>query len=697
MKEGLSLNSAEVHSLSSTTELMEREWSPCRYHCPAHADVRTYIEAAAQGRFRDAIDIIRENLPFAAVCGRVCHHPCENNCRRGDVDEPVAIREVKRFVAETQGVSGCTVRRPVSQNRARVAVVGGGPAGLSAALDLAKLGYRPTVFEKFDVPGGIPATAIPPYRLPREVVRIDVEWIRAHGVEIRTGVEIGTDKLLTDLPREGFDATIIATGLPRSRPLPMENADRPRVYPALSFLTDAAFGPPPEVGRRVLVIGGGNVACDAGRTALRLGAEHVTLMCLENPAEMPAWSWELREATEEGIEIVHRRGPVGVLVEGERVTGVRTRKVTRVFDPDGRFAPTYDDSDLRDEPCETVIIAIGQMPDTGFAAGSDLQVEGNRLAWDTTTHRTNLPGVFACGEVVTAPGSVVEACAHGRRAARAVHLHLSGEPIEIDDPLPPAIDPIAPPASECVPRVERTPTRVVEPERRARSFDEFESTYTEGEALREARRCMNCGGGAEVLADKCAACLTCARVCPFDVPAVTDVARIDSALCQSCGICIPECPANAIVARSREVRDLRRRTAAALANLDTDRKLVAYICGHHATADDWTGRTPAGIDGLAEIYLPSTSQLGAPDMLDAFEHGAEAVFVVACTDGADRYPGTLDRTRRRIAQVRGWLAEVGLDGERVVLLPVAQNGRPAIRDALAETARRLLPVPAEAK
>jgi len=685
------LRSEDISTLTSVTELMEREWSPCRYHCPVHADVRGYIEAAAEGRWRDAIDIIRRNLPMAAVCGRICHHPCEDNCRRNDIDEPVAIREVKRFVAERQGAEGATVRKAPQQDKAAVAIVGSGPAGLAAALDLARLGYRPTVLEKFDVAGGICATAIPKYRLPRDVLQIDVDWVLAHGVQLQTGVEIGKDKTIEDLLGEGFEAVLIATGLAKSRTLPLPGADHPQVYPVLEFLTNVAFDRRPQIGRDVLVVGGGNVACDAARTAVRLRAERTRMMCLETAEEMPAWEWEIREAKEEGVGVIHRRGPVRIKLDDGRIVGLAHRRVTRVFDEDGRFDPQYDDSDRDELECDTVIMAIGQMPDMGFTTGSGLAVDDRgRLVFDQATHQTSDPRVFACGEIVTPPGSVVEACASGQRAARAIDLYLSGRPIRIDDALPPHIETISPETAEKVLKVDRQPVPTEPPEKRRTGFAEVDHTYDEAAATCESRRCMNCGAGAEVLVDKCTACLTCLRVCPFDIPNVTDVARIDSALCQACGMCIAECPANAIIARGRDIRALTAQTAGALERGgDGEVKIVAYVCGHHASAAAWRGELSSRVPGLAEIYLPSMARVSTGDLLRAFENGAEAVFVVACREGTERYPQTHLRTRRRVDQARKLLAEVGIDGSRLRLLDVADAGPEKVTAALTEAVESL--------
>jgi NADPH-dependent glutamate synthase beta subunit-like oxidoreductase/coenzyme F420-reducing hydrogenase delta subunit len=668
---------------------MNRQWAPCRYNCPVHADVRAYIELVARGQFRAAVDVIRERLPLSSVCGRVCHHPCEANCRRQFVDEAVAIREVKRFVSEYQGAAGATVRK-AQQSKARVAIVGAGPAGLAAALSLAQHGYRPTIFEKFPVAGGIPATAIPKYRLPREVLQQDIDWIVAHGVEIRTGVEIGRDKTLAQLKTEGFTAVIVAAGLARSRTLPLPGADHPRVYGVLDFLTAASFDRPKEVGSTVVVIGGGNVAMDAARTAARLGAKSVTAMCLEDEEEMPAWSWEQDEAREEGVSFLHRRGPVEIVVASGKIVGLRARHVTRVFDEEHRFSPQYDDADVITVPCDTVVMAIGQMADLGFASNGALATDARgRLVYNPATHQTSDAAVFACGEVVTAPGSVVEACANGQRAARAVMMHLEGRPIVIDDATPPSIADLPAIMAPKVPHVARNPVAVRPGGVRRNDFLAVDETMAMEVAAREARRCMGCGGGAEVLVDKCAACLTCLRVCPFDIPVVTDVARIDSALCQACGICIADCPANAIVSRSWDRDAEIALTAGRVASLGGATKIVAYISGYYAPATAWASSSEETIPGVAEVYLPSVSRLGAAEMLHALENGADGLIVVACYLGGDRYPGAGERVARRVEHVREMLKEIGLNPDRVQLVTTAAEGREAMRESIVAAAGKI--------
>jgi formate dehydrogenase beta subunit len=689
---GGDLTSKDVSQITSPTGLMEREWSPCRYNCPVHADVRGYVELIARGLWREAIDLIREALPFASVCGRICHHPCEANCRRWEVDQPVAVRELKRFVAEMQGAKGSTVARAKVQDKAKVAIIGSGPSGMTAALDLAKLGYRPTVFEKFPLAGGIPATAIPKYRLPRDVLEMDIHWILAHGVELKTGVEIGKDKTIEGLRREGFKAILVGAGLAKSRSLPLPGIDHPRVHMVMDFLNELGFDRKPDVGKDVLIIGGGNVAVDAARSAIRLGAQRVRMMCLEDEKEMPAWSWEQREALEEGISFIHRRGPVEVLIKDGCIVGMKARKVTRVFDENRRFDPQYDDSDVTEFECDTVVVAIGQMSDNGFVRGSDVKVDARgRLEYNPATHQTNAPDVFACGEIVTGPGSAVEACANGRRAAKAIDMYLSGRKIEISETLPPYIGKLNTKTAAKVRKTERVAVPTEAPEIRKRAFTEFEHTLDVESVLREARRCMSCGSGAEVLVDKCAACLTCLRVCPFEIPKVTDVARIESSLCQACGMCIADCPANAIVARGWDVKELIRRTAEVVAGMNgrPGKRIVAYVCGHYAPANAWSGTLEDAIEGVAELYLPSMSRLSAPELLSAFENGADGVIVVASQVGGDRYPGATERVRKRAEQVRVMLKEVGVNPERLQMVEAADQGRAAMRAAMAEAAAKI--------
>jgi len=685
--EGRKLTSEEFAKLKSYRALLDLEWAPCRAACPVHADVRGYIELIARGRYREALDLIREALPFPSVCGRICHHPCEQECRRCDLDQPAAIRDLKRFVAEYD-YPDAPEFAPPKQDKAKVAVVGAGPAGLAAALDLAKLGYRPTVFERAPVAGGVMATAIPTYRLPREVIQKDIDAIDAQGVEIKTGVEVGKDVTLDDLRSRDFKAVIIAVGLSKSRGLPIPGADAARVQLALPFLEEFAFDRKPDMGSSVIVIGGGNVAIDVARSAVRGGAEQVRMVCLESEDEQPAWDWETGEALDEGIEISHRLGPVRVVVDDGAVGGVEFRKVLSVFDADGRFAPEYDDADLTTYDCDTVVFAIGQASDLSFLDGTDVTTdERGRLVFDRESARASASDVFACGEVVTGPGAAVEAVASGQRTARAVDQFLRGVEIDLSEELPPTIDKLPESAHASVPKVDRPGMPTVAPEKRKLNFEEFELGLAEDAALAAARSCMSCGSGPFVISDKCAACLTCLRVCPFDVPVVTDVAEMKSCLCQGCGICAAECPANAIVMAGYDTRGVTNETREALAGPAADgARLVVYACGHHAPASLWAGRAEGRPEGTKEIYLPSMSRLDVADIVHAFEEGARGVLVLACESGACRYPGVVARLRKRVDQARRLMSEVGVAPERIGLVTGAAGDADATAGAISEMA-----------
>jgi coenzyme F420-reducing hydrogenase delta subunit/Pyruvate/2-oxoacid:ferredoxin oxidoreductase delta subunit len=479
---------------------------------------------------------------------------------------------------------------------------------------------------------------------------------------------------------------------------------------ALPFLEALAAGTKPEMGEDVIVIGGGNVAIDVARSAVRAGAKRVRMVCLENEEEQPAWDWETREAAEEEIETLYRLGPNRIVVEDGAVTGVEFKKVTRVFDADGRFSPGYDEQDLTKIDCDTVVFAIGQASDLSFVEGTDVRLdERGRLVYEPARAQTSAPDVFACGEVVTGPGAAVEAAASGHRAARAVDQVLRGKVVDLTESLPPKIEKLPAEARrvgagiveggegagiiEKIPKVERPKMPTVPAEERKTNFDEFELGLSEAAALAAARSCMSCGAGAVVISDKCAACLTCLRVCPFDVPVVTESAEMQSCLCQGCGICAAECPANAIVMAGYGLKDLTDETREALAGLaglaGDGTRLMVYSCGHHAPASLWGGTVNDRPPGVKEIYLPSMSRLNVADIVHAFESGADGVLILACESGRCRYPEVDVRLRRRVAQARELLGEIGIDAERIELREGVAGDAEATSKAIAEVQGRV--------
>ncbi len=589
---------------------------PCRAACPVHTNAGGYVALIAKGRYREAYALARGPNPFASICGRVCAHPCEAACRRGALDGPLHIRALKRVVCEKYGVESdwsfdqilevVERPRPPAPRPGRVAVVGAGPAGLSCAHDLALMGHRVTVLDAAPVPGGMMRLGIPDYRLPRELIEREVGFIRYLGVEIRMGVEVGRDVAFKDLCAE-YDAVFIASGCRRGRTLEIPGADLAGVVTAVDFLAAVNLGRPIEVGERVVVVGGGNVAFDVARSARRFGGttvedeEHhrllvdaavaasrllrreVTVVSLESRDEMPADPREIEEGSEEGIRLIHRRGPKAILGDGGRVRALQTLDVARVFDEQGRFDPVLVPGTEKEIPCDTVILAVGQVADLSFLGEEHgIEVTPRRtIAVDRETLRTSRPGVFAGGDVAFGPRIIIEAVADGRRAAKAIDTYLTGR----EDP-PRRIrvrvfdtfgydHPFARGDYEKVPRG-RIPVLPVEKRLPAR---EVETVMTEFEARREGSRCLHCWvntvfDSSRMNGTECIQCGGCVDVCPeqcIDLVALCRVAdqgggaRLadgaalqwlasgqgaalikDETACIRCGLCARRCPTGVI-------------------------------------------------------------------------------------------------------------------------------------------------------
>jgi len=642
----------------------------CQAACPVRTDTRAYVELITQGRYVEAFEKIRQFNPFPSVCGLICHHPCEQECRRQHVDEAVALRNLKRFAVEQALGYRERVRQKAAVTHAEtVGVIGSGPAGLTVAHDCIKQGHPVTVYESLPKPGGLLACAIPKYRLPEDVLQQDLDDLTALGMEIRTGVAVGRDISLQELQRR-HRALVLAVGLSESRDLPLENRDHPDVLLALPFLRAAALGNPLEVREHVIVIGGGNVAADVARTAIRLGAKTVKMVCLENEEEMPAWDWECREALEEGIQVVHRRGPTKVLLRDGRITGLVLREVERVFDEEGRFSPTYSDDRLSTVDGQMVIIAIGQAPDLGLVKGSAVSLTGRGLlVFDAATMATSEVGVFACGEVVTGPGSAIEAVASGHRAAEAVLAYLrTGRVMLVAEQKPQPVAELPEEVIKKVRRIERLAMPTISPEERRRSFVQFELGYSERDALKEAWRCLSCTAGAAVNEDKCEACLTCLRVCPFGVPVVDNVAVMASEMCQACGLCAVECPAVAISIKRFAVGDIRKTIVELMMKSDKAVTRVEIVCAQDLEAREALQSRVVAVNGRVTAQVPVTCAARADevDMMKPFELGAEAVLVRRCSQC--RYRGADERLARRVNRTRELLEAAGISGDRLALV-----------------------------
>jgi NADH-quinone oxidoreductase subunit F len=474
--------------------------SACQHACPAGIDVPNYVAAIAAGKYEKAVDIIRERNPFPAVCGRICIHPCEYKCRRGELDEPVAIRSLKRYAADWyfDHIGKAKESFPVSKNQ-KIAVVGAGPAGLTCAYFLTKMGYKTTVFEAKPVAGGMLGIAVPEFRLPRRIIQEEIDYIESCGVEIRYNSPIDATHTVNDLMKEGYNAVYIAAGAQASKRIgiPGEEEDLEGLYYGLQFLIDIRTEKAVHLDGKVVVLGGGNVAIDVARTALRVGAKDVQIFCLESREEMPAWEKEIEEAVDEGIVINPSWGPKRINHSKGRVTSVEFARCVSVFDDDGLFNPMFDKESRQVVEADVIIISIGQAPDISFLS-EDSQLE--RALWgslvvDENSLATNIPGVFAGGDFTVGPTYAIRAISSGRRAAIAIDKYLKGEKgrIEIFDEKTEfkedkglALD------EETTEEKPRINIQFEDPEERVKDFREVEKGFTEEEAHIEAVRCLRC-------------------------------------------------------------------------------------------------------------------------------------------------------------------------------------------------------------
>jgi formate dehydrogenase (NADP+) beta subunit len=604
----------------------------CQQACPVHTDARGYVRAIAEGRFEEAYLIARGPNPFASICGRVCGAPCEAACRRGKVprvdadgafvanDRPISIRALKRFVCELYGpetrgaeaviedlrghrpdvgadaeemaaiLKGGVDRSIVPARGNRVAIVGAGPAGLSAAHDLALLGFRPTVFEMEPTPAGMLAFGVPAYRLPREVIEGEVAVIEALGVDIRCGVTVGKDVSFANLRRD-HDAVVIAVGAKQSRALGLPGEHGPGVMGGVDLLRAVALGEPLELGHNVIVIGGGNVAYDVARTVIRQaaydtartaarieGMRSVTLASLETLEEMPADTVEIVEGDEEGIRRMNGWGPLEVLRDSSgNVTGVKFRRCLRVYDEQKRFAPVYDDQDILVLEGDSVLMAVGQAPNLAFIGDAGGDIEEMRPGWpkvDRETQMTTAPGVFVAGDLAHGTRLLIDAVASGKKAARSIYQYVTGRALECEIVTSHYLLERYR-REEGYERLRRTPVPTREPHERLGSWSTtVELGYDETLAMREASRCLDCGVTPVFDGTRCVLCGGCVDVCPTQCLKLVPLSQIlsgpelDAAIdgtlgegadrdansailkdedrCIRCALCAIRCPVDAI-------------------------------------------------------------------------------------------------------------------------------------------------------
>jgi len=476
--------------------------APCMDACPIHLDIPKYVELIKDAKFADSLAVIRDRLPLPGVVGRICVRPCEEHCRRSNVDEPISIMSLKRFVAD-QGLS--ETKEPEfqiipSEKTGKVAVIGAGPAGMTCAYHLALKGHGVTIFEKLPLAGGMMAVGIPKYALPPDILADEIKIIEKMGIAIKTGASFGDSITLDSLKADGFDAVFLGLGLHGSRQLGVEGEDLEGVISGIQFLRDVALGKEVKLGEKVIVVGGGNVAVDVARTVKRLGTGDVTMVCLETREEMPAWEREIEGAIEEKVEIVNALGPKSIQGKDDKVTGVAFKRCTSVFDENHCFNPQYDEGDLQTLPADTVILAIGQSGELDFAKGQDIPISaGGGLQAEPITFQTALKWVFAGGDAVYGPESVVEAAASGKKAAMGIDRFINGLPVEPDeddyfDQLFQSIK-LYDPHEEVKQKIEPADRRQLtklSPEVRISTFEEVEQGFSSPDAVSEAERCLRC-------------------------------------------------------------------------------------------------------------------------------------------------------------------------------------------------------------
>ena len=464
---------------------------PCRANCPAEIDTMRYVRFLSEGKVAEAAAVIREKVPLPLILGYVCMHPCEDVCRRRQVNSsPISLRELKRFAVEHDTLQIWKQKaRHESSTGKRVAIVGSGPAGLTAAYYLAKLGHEAVIFEELPEPGGMLRYGIPEYRLPRAVIAREIEEICAAGVEIRTGTKIESLRALID--DEDFEAVVVATGAHKGGKLPIPGKDLPEVYDAISFLRSVNLGIPSKIGKRLAVIGGGSVAFDCARVARRLGAEEIHVACLEPKDKMLAAPEEIDEGVEEGIILHPSHGFNRILDKAGHVTGIACRNVASFAFEDGKLQVEYVPGSDHVIPADTVIFAIGQRPDIPEDFDIELTSRG-LIEVDEYSLETNVEGIFAAGDVVMGTASVIKAIASARRTAAAVNKYLGGNG-NIEEKLAPdnVWDPWIGKAGDFASQQRQLPV-LVEPAERVQNFCVIDNGFNEKTAMAEAGRCLNC-------------------------------------------------------------------------------------------------------------------------------------------------------------------------------------------------------------
>ena len=494
------------HAVAGKSGAEKQETSSCKIGCPGHINIQACVSLAGKGRYEEALQLIKEACPFPSICGRVCPHPCESNCERSQIDKPVAIHSVERLIADLDLNRGKRYRPEINEKREdKIAIIGSGPAGLSCAYYLAVKGYPVTVLERAPVLGGMLATGIPSYRLPRGVVEAEIQFVRDMGVTMRTGLEVGKDKKICQLRMEGFRAIFIAIGAQECLRLDVAGEDLKGVYSGVDYLRQVSLGNPLRLGRDVAVIGGGNVATGAARTARRLGSENAFILYPGSLEEMPSRPEEIEACQEEGIPIHLLAQPVRLLGENGTVKAVECVR-TKLTEPDGsgRRTPVPVPGSEFTIPVDAVINALGRKSDWACLT---LECACRLTGWgtinvDPLTLQSDDPDIFAGGDAVRGPASVIEAIADGREAALSIDRFIKGQDLRLGREA--VLKAIKEPQKEKYDPAPRATMPCLKPQDRLKNFKEVELGLTKEAAAQEARRCISCGS-------------CCIQACPYGV------------------------------------------------------------------------------------------------------------------------------------------------------------------------------------
>ncbi len=652
---------------------------PCQAACPLKMDIREYIDLVAQGKVMEALQVIRDGNPFPSICAYVCTSPCEEACRRGQVDKPVAVRALKRFAVEFGGERMIGAEPLPEKYRHRVAVVGSGPAGLACSYYLRKLGYPVTVFEAHSAVGGMLRVGIPRYRLPGEVLDIEVQRLKQMGVQISTNTRVESLELLFE---NGYEAVFVTIGAHQGLRLGIEGEESPGVIDGATFLREVNLGLNPSPGERVAVVGGGNVAIDAARTALRVGTKEVTVIYRRSGEEMPAEHDQVEQALEEGVQFIFLTAPVRISKSGGRL--LLTCMKMKLEDPGdgGRKKPVPVEGSEWEMEFDGIITAIGQAPQ----APADFRIRmgrGSTIQVDPLTLTTNRKGVFAGGDAVTGPATVVEALAAGRKAALRIDDYLQHRyPFPDREKREYLQGELHPNTIRLIKKMERLEPPLLPVEKRGKDFEPLEFVYNWEDAITEARRCLWCGMGAEILSqDRCPSCLNCLRICPYEVPRLDESGAvvIPPDQCLACGMCVAECPAKAITLRKpydhRHISGELDHIERSVSQVRSRPIIIGFCCqyglyGTGALAGIW--RRPR--DNFWIVPVLCAARVEAEHLLRSFEIGVEGVFVAGCGAQCAR-ENTAFWVRHRVEKARKALVQMGIEAERLQAFVLGDESR----------------------